>query len=70
MTLEAEDVFLETTHRYPDLTIHLTVYRAAIRRGTPQKLEHNDIRWLTVEEAAKYPFCPADQIILERLRER
>lgn len=70
VTLEAEDVFLETTHRYPDLTIHLTVYRAAIRRGTPQKLEHNDIRWLTVEEAAKYPFCPADQIILERLRER
>ena len=70
VTLEARDVFLETTHRYPDLTIHLTVYRAVIREGTPRKLEHNDIRWLTPEEAGQYPFCPADRLILERLRER
>lgn len=68
VTLAPGEVFLETTHRYPDLTIHMTVYRAVIRQGTPQKLEHNDIRWLTVEEAKKYPFCPADEIILERLR--
>ena len=70
VTLEAGDVFLETTHRYPDLTIHLTVYRAVIREGIPRKLEHNDIRWLTPEEAGQYPFCPADRLILEQLRER
>ena len=70
VTLEAGDVFLETTHRYPDLTIHLTVYRAVILEGTPRKLEHNDIRWLTPEEAGQYPFCPADRLILERLRAR
>lgn len=55
-------------HHYPDLTVRLTLLEAAITEGVPRKLEHNDIRWLTVGEALGYPFCPADQEILERLR--
>lgn len=69
VTLDVGQVFLEVTHAYPDLTVHLTVFRSAIAQGVPKKLEHNDIRWLTVEEAGAYPFCPADQVILERMRE-
>lgn len=36
--------------------------------GVPKKLEHNDIRWITVEEIDELAFCPADEEILERLR--
>lgn len=61
--------FMEVTHEYPDLTVHLTLFRAAIAEGTPKALEHNDIRWITVAEADDYPFSPADQVFLERLKQ-
>ena len=57
----------EVTYRYPDVTVHLTLLSAAITAGEPRKLEHADIRWMTLEEAKDYPFCPADRIFLERL---
>lgn len=62
------DVFMEVTHEYPDLTVHLTVYHAAIAQGEPKLLEHHDLRWLKTDEIDDYPFCPADVDILERLR--
>ena len=67
ITLSVGDVFMEVIHEYPDLTIHLTLFNAAIASGIPQKLEHNDIRWITVDEIAQYEFCPADETILNRL---
>ena len=70
VTVAVRDVFMEVTHTYPDLTVHLTLFDAAIAEGVPQKLEHNDIRWLTVGEIDQYPFCPADEEILARLRSR
>ena len=60
---------MDVVHAYPDLTVHLTLFNAAIARGVPQKLEHNDIRWITVNEIDQYEFCPADEEILERLRQ-
>ncbi len=62
------EVFLEVTHQYPDLTVHLTLFHAAIVEGTPKMLEHADLRWITVEEIPQYDFCPADQVILEKLQ--
>ena len=59
---------MEVIYKYPDLTVHLTLFHASIQEGTPQLLEHNDIRWITVEEIDQYPFCPADEVILERLK--
>ena len=70
VTVAVRDVFMEVTHTYPDLTVHLTLFHSTIQEGTPQKLEHNDIRWLTVGEIDQYPFCPADEEILARLRSR
>ena len=68
VTLDVGDVFMEVTHEYPDLTVHLTLFHASIREGVPQKLEHNDIQWITVGEIDRYAFCPADETILEKLR--
>ena len=70
VTVAVEDVFMEVTHEYPDLTVHLTLFHAKIVEGVPKKLEHNDIRWLTVEEIDRFPFCPADEEILERLKQK
>lgn len=70
VTVQVGDIFMEVDHVYPDLTVHLTLFHASIAEGTPQKLEHNDIRWITVDEIDKYEFCPADEEILERLKQR
>ena len=69
VTVEVGEIFMEVDHVYPDLTVHLTLFHAAIPEGEPQKLEHNDLRWLTVEEIDQYDFCPADIEILERLKQ-
>ena len=69
VTLSVGDVFMDVTHEYPDLTVHLTLFHATIAEGEPQKLEHNDIQWITTKEIPSYDFCPADVVILERLRE-
>lgn len=69
VTVTVEDVFFEVTHVYPDLTVHLTLFRASIVAGVPQKLEHNDMRWITVAEIPEYTFCPADEPILQKLRD-
>ena len=69
VTVSVRDVFMEVTHVYPDLTVHLTLFNASIAEGVPQKIEHNDLRWITVEEIDQYEFCPADEEILRRLKE-
>ena len=69
ITVAVQDVFMEIDHVYPDLTVHLTLFNASIAEGNPQKIEHNDLRWLTVEEIDQYEFCPADEEILRRLKE-
>lgn len=69
ITLAVGEVFMEVVHEYPDLTVHLTLFHAAIASGVPKKLEHNDIRWITVDEIPQYEFCPADQVILAKLME-
>ena len=51
------------------MNIHLTLFHAATREGVPQKLEHNDIRWITVDEIDQFAFCPADVEILRRLKD-
>lgn len=69
VTISVGDEFMDVVHEYPDITVHLTLFHAAIAEGAPQKLEHNDIRWITAEEIPQYEFCPADTAILEKLRD-
>lgn len=68
VTLRVGEVFMDVIHEYPDLTVHLTLFNAVISEGTPQMLEHNDIRWITVSEIDRYAFCPADDEILKKLK--
>ena len=59
--------FVEVTHAYPDLIVHLTVYHAEIVWGEPQLFEHEDARWIAPYEIEEYAFCPADEDILREI---
>ncbi len=68
ITIHVGQEFMKVRHEYPDITVNLTLFNAAIAEGNLQKLEHNDIRWITIEEIPEYDFCPADEGILKRLQ--
>ena len=69
ITVVPGDIFMEVTHEYPDLTVHLTLFHATLPEGEPQALEHREVRWITREEIDELSFCPADEVILERLKQ-
>ena len=70
ITLDVGSVFMDVTHEYPDITVHLTLFNAAIAAGTPKLLEHNDLQWITPAEIPRYAFCPADEAILKAILAR
>lgn len=67
VTLAVGEPFMDVVHTYPDITVHLTLFHATVAKGVPQKLEHNDIRWITPNEILDFDFCPADKEILEKI---
>ena len=62
--------FMDVTHAYPDLTVHLTLYESEIASGEVHRLEHSDSRWITPEEIDEYDFCPADQAFCAEIKRR
>ena len=68
--VQVDDVFMDVVHQYPDLLVNLILYNCKIAEGTPKLLEHNDLKWITVDEIDSYEFCPADVEILEELKRR
>ena len=68
IVLNVGDVFMEVDHEYSDITVHLTLFNAIIAEGVPQKLEHNDTKWITPAEIPNYNFCPADETILDNIK--
>ena len=70
ITVAPRDIFMEVIHEYPDLTVRLTLFNAVIAEGEPKLLEHNDLRWITTAQIDELAFCPADEEILKKLKER
>lgn len=68
VTVEAKDVFMSLEHEYPDVKVRLTLFNARIVQGTPQKLEHEEIKWIFPSEIGDYEFCPADEKILDKIK--
>lgn len=68
ITITVGSIFMDVVHEYPDITVHLSVFNSKIAEGIPKLLEHNDIRWISVEEIDWYSFCPADKSILAAIK--
>lgn len=67
ITLAVKEPFMDVTHVYPDITIHMTLFHAEIAEGEPKLLEHNDLKWIRPDEIPLYAFCPADKDINEHI---
>lgn len=65
--LTVGELFARVTHQYPELLVRLSLYEARIAAGSPQAMEHRDIRWVSPGELKVYDFCPADRDIIAML---
>ncbi len=70
ISIDVGEEFMQVTHAYADITVHLTLFHASLRGGTPTLLEHTALAWITPQEIPDYEFCPADVEILEELQKR
>lgn len=66
--IAVDSVFTEVTNHYPDIAIHLTLFNSSIVGGQLTILEHNAMAWITPSEIENYEFCPADEVILDRIK--
>lgn len=67
ITVKPLYVFAKVRHKYPDITVNLTVFMAEIASGEPKQKEHAAIKWVTADSLKNYNFCPADVKIIKML---
>ena len=68
ITVAVGDLFTQVVHEYPDIHIRLSLFHCTIAEGTPQLLEHADLRWIHPRQIPDFEFCPADKDILELIQ--
>ena len=68
--IETDGILAETVHDYgDDKVVHLIAVQAILLGGHIRLHDHDDIRWVAVNEMDDYLFAPADEVIVEKLRE-
>jgi len=70
LILDVSGPVCDVAYAYPDLTVHLTLMEAKVVSGELRRLEHTETAWITINEAHKYDFCPADRLLLRQLFKR
>ncbi len=68
VNIQVGDQFMQVVHQYPDMLIRLTLFHCVIPEGFPQKLEHNDLKWIHPSQTDAFQFCPADTDILKEIK--
>lgn len=61
-------LFTALRHVYPDRTVELHFFLCGVASGTPQALDCEELRWVTVEELRTLEFPEADRPVIELLR--
>ena len=68
LEIENERIIDSVVHEYPEKTIRLTLIECNSENGSvPQALEHQAVRWVSLEEMNKLEFAPADRELINRI---
>ena len=54
---------------YPDFHLTMKCYWCEVMKGKPALLEHEDAKWLSVDEIYDVDWLPADKIIIPTIRD-
>lgn len=61
---------MTVTYAYPEVTVRLTLMDCRESGGEIRRLEHQDMRFVTLEEAGALALCPADRLFAQKLAAR
>jgi 8-oxo-dGTP diphosphatase len=67
--VDVHELVFATTHAYPERTVELFFYRCALRQRPPPQLGQ-EMRWVRRSELSSLGFPPADEDLINLLRER
>lgn len=67
ITVEVNKYVGEKTFEYPDKSINLIVFECKIISGEVKLEEHEDSKWVRIEELKNFKFSPADEFIVDIL---
>ena len=66
--IEVKEYVGENEFHYPEKDVKLIFYKAELISDGVKLLEHEDYKWIKIEEASKYDFAEADKKVLEWLK--
>jgi mutator protein MutT len=69
LDIEAElgDFFGENIVQFGEKKYHLYAYHIKKYIGEPKLIDHDDMRWVRVEEFASYQFIEGDKVFIKKL---
>lgn len=67
MNIEVREFIGSSRFTYPHASIELLAYRAVCLSDEWSVREHEEVRWVPVEELGRYDFSEADRPIVEKL---
>ena len=66
--IEVKEYVGENEFHYPEKDVKLIFYKAELISDGVKLLEHEDYKWIKIEEAPKYEFAEADKKVFEWLK--
>ena len=69
LEIQIEKHFCTTYHQYPDFNIELIAFWCSIVGGKLKLEDHEQVRWVTVQEMNQYSFVEADLNLIAALKE-
>ena len=67
-TEELKEYVGENEFHYPEKDVKLIFYKAELISAKVKLLEHEDYKWIKIEEFSKYDFAEADKKVFEWLK--
>lgn len=67
--IQIEKFAINIKYQYPNFFLDMDCYMASIIEGKIELLEHNNAKWLTVDELDSVNWIPADIQIIDHLKE-
>ncbi len=64
VTVEVVSIYGQTEFMYPELTVDLIGFNCRLTTGEPEALEHEQLRWIAVEDLCGAELAPADKSLL------
>lgn len=68
--IKVDKYLAEKVFNYPDKDINLIAMECTQIGGNVKLTEHEDCKWVTSDELTNFEFAPADEFIVERVKEK